>query len=100
MTTRAKFSVQSITRNLTSIPKKDADGKVVVNERGHNEYENGEVHTVRLTPVYGNNDPNHENTKFWAASPSGSIEIGCANIEAAQVFELGKEYYVDFTAAE
>ncbi len=47
----------------------------------------------------GNGDPNHENTKFWQASPSGQIQIGCANLAAAEAFELGREYYVDFTPA-
>lgn len=91
MTTRAKFKVASITRREGSAPKVGEDGKTT--------YVPAEIRDVELTPVYGNGDPNHENTKFWQASPSGSIKIGCANLEAAQAFELGKEYYVDFTPA-
>lgn len=91
MSTRAKFKVTSITRNESSVPKVDAAGKTT--------YVAGEVRTVKLSPVYGNGNPDHENTKFWTASPSGSIELGCANLAAAEMFELGKEYYVDFTAA-
>lgn len=92
MTVRAKFKVTSITRTEGCKP--------VVKEDGKTEYVPSEIRSVRLVPVYGNGDPNHENTKFWSASPSGSIEIGCANLEAAAVFELGQEFYVDFTAAE
>lgn len=40
-----------------------------------------------------------ENTKFWQASPSGRLELGCINQEAADAFELGKEYYIDFIKA-
>lgn len=59
-----------------------------------------EMRTLEFTPVYANNDPTHENTKFWNASPSGKIELGTVNPEAWKDFELGKEYYVDFTIAK
>ena len=88
---RAKFKCIEIRSNQGSVPKV-ADGKTT--------YVTGEVRSVRLSPVYGNGDPNHENTKFWQASPSGSIELGCANLEAVKQFELGKEYYIDFTPAQ
>jgi hypothetical protein len=55
--------------------------------------------TIKLSPVYGNNDPNHENTKFWEASPSGSFELGTINADAAAIFELGQEYYIDISRA-
>lgn len=89
---RAKFQVNEIKRINTSVPK--------VDENGQTTYGPGELRTVVMSPVYGNGDPEHENTKFWQASPSGTIEIGCANLQAAEAFELGKEYYVDFTPAE
>lgn len=92
MSVRAKFKVRSITRDESSVPAR--------NEKGEFTYVQGEVRTVILSPVYGNGDPNHENTKFWQASPSGEIKLGCANLAAAEAFELGKEYYVDFTPAE
>ena len=78
MTVRAKFTVNSITRA---------------------KWGEQEVQTIKLSPVYGNGDPEHENTKFWQASPSGSIELGTVNEAAARQFELGKEYYIDFTPA-
>jgi hypothetical protein len=57
------------------------------------------MRTVRMSPVYANNDPNHENSKFWDASPSGGLTLGTINPAAWEQFELGKEYYLDFTKA-
>lgn len=76
MSVRAKFKCESIERSRWQ------DGK--------------EVHTVKLSPVYGGSE---ENKKFYAASPCGKIELGTLNPEAAAAFELGKSYYVDFTPA-
>ncbi len=91
---RAKFRVTSIDRMTASVPSSEAD------EAGRTKYVHGEVRTVTLRPVYGNGDPNHENTKFWAASPSGEIKLGCANLAAAECFGLDQEFYVDFTPAD
>ena len=52
-----------------------------------------------MQPVYST-DPQHENKAFWEATPSGSIELNINNPEAVKEYELGKEYYVDFTLAE
>ena len=92
MSVRAKFHLNSITINM--FPKmKQVDGKWV---------KDGDVEqrTLNLTPVYANNDPQHENSKFWEATPSGSIQLGCVNQEAWKHFEIGKDYYVDFTPVE
>ena len=77
MKIRAKFKVQSVKRWKTW------DGK--------------EQHTVEMSAVSGNDSD--ENKKFWEATPSGKIEIGCAKAETAGLFILGNEYYVDFTPA-
>lgn len=53
-----------------------------------------------MSPVYGGGDPTHENAAFWHATPQGKIALGCANRAAADRFETGKQYYVDFTPAE
>lgn len=92
MTIRAKFKVDEIRRTRGTAPVVDASGKT--------SYKPCEIRSIVLSPVYGNADPNHENTKFWQASPSGRLELGCVNLEAAQQFELGKEYYLDFTLAD
>ena len=58
---------------------------------------NGEdVRSVELYPVC---DGSPENKSFFAATPGGRIELGCANLKAVEQFEEGKEYYVDFTPA-
>lgn len=99
-TVRAKFKVDSIFRSQTSRTVRDESGRCVTDEKGHVKYEPCEVRTVVLSPVYGDGDPDHENTKFFHATPSGKIELGCVNLEAAERFELGREYYVDFSPCE
>lgn len=53
---------------------------------------------VKLQPVYGDASP--ENKAFFEATPSGEITMHIKNQVAADAFELGKAYYVDFTPAE
>jgi len=52
---------------------------------------------IKLSPVMSDSD---ENKEFYKYKPSGSIELGTVNEAAAENFEIGKEYYVDFTKAE
>ena len=92
MSVRAKFKVNSITRSMGSKPFTEDDGKVV--------YKPAEMWSIQMFPVYGNGDPNHENTKFWAASPSGQLTLSTVNADAVAMFELDKEYYLDFTPAK
>lgn len=99
MICRAKFKVDAIKSTMGSKVKRDADGQPVMNERGYAEREPCEMKTIELSPVYGNGDPAHENTKFWEASPSGQISLSTVNGDAAAVFELGREYYIDFIPA-
>lgn len=99
MTTRCKFKVNSITRLTSSRQKLNEDGTPFKNESGHVVYEPCEMRSIKMSPVYGNGDPNHENTKFWQASPSGQFELGVINLAAAEMFELGKEYYIDIMPA-
>jgi hypothetical protein len=70
----------------------------VVSPGGPVKWQPGEMRTVIMSPV-ASLDPADENSKFWQATPSGKIELGCANLAAAEAFELGTEYYVDFTPA-
>ncbi|MDX1951481.1 MAG: hypothetical protein SFY81_04815 [Verrucomicrobiota bacterium] len=83
MPVRAKFRLDSIQRSKTTI------------------YRNGtsfpaEVQTLDLNVVH---DGSPENKEFFALTPSGSIKLGMVNAEAVKQFELGGEYYVDFTPA-
>lgn len=93
MSVRAKFKVDGFSSSLSQRVKDNSK------PYGSDNLETVEMRTVIMSPVYGKGDPNHENTKFWQASPSGRLELGTVNPEAWQQFELGKEYYVDFTPA-
>ena len=72
MTVRAKFKV----RNIQSFS--NAGSKIT------------------LTPVIADNP---ENKAFFDATPWGEIVLGTVNEAAAAVFEVDKEFYVDFTPA-
>jgi hypothetical protein len=76
---RAKFRCVSITRTMTGME---------------------ELQTINMTPVTGYGDPNHENSKFWKWTPSGRVELGCANPAAAGMFKLNEEYYLTFEPAD
>lgn len=93
MTVRAKFTITKIERTMGTRATGEKD------ERGYPKREPCEMWSVHGHPVYGNGDPAHENTKFWEASPSGQLMLGTVNAAAAAEFELGAEYYVDFTKA-
>lgn len=52
------------------------------------------IYRVKMSVVM---DGSAENEEFFQYTPAGSIDL---DIMAAQYFEIGKEYYVDFTPAE
>lgn len=83
MAVRAKFKLASVNSVLYSA----APGNTT------------EMRTFNFSPVYST-DPEHENKAFWDASPQGQIQLGVVNKQVWDKFELGKEYYIDFTAAE
>lgn len=85
---RAKFTVTAITQRMQTVPTTEKDAK------GNRIYASRPVDTVQLSPVIG-----EENERFWTASPSGSLEIGMTNPDAAGTFKLGQCYYVDFHEA-
>ena len=72
MSVRAKFK-------LTIITPEDDGG-------GH----------IELEPVYSGSK---ENDEFFRMTPGGRIRMEVVNAEAVKAFEVGKEYYVDFTPA-
>lgn len=61
---------------------------------------------VKLCPVSSSKTPagewvpNLENKAFWEATPSGELWMHINNPEGVKRFEVGKEYYLDFTPAE
>lgn len=93
---RAKFKCfEKKPFTATRVKVDEAGNPVLVD--GKKVFENYEVQTVRLIPVEAGGNPIHENAQFWAATPSGLCELGCVNLAAADKFEVGKEYYLDFT---
>jgi hypothetical protein len=80
MSVRAKFKVNSIENSC------DHSGATVAN--------------IKLSAVYGNDDPESENSKFWRWTPNGQLVMACLNPEAVKQFELGKSYYLDFTPVD
>lgn len=57
----------------------------------------GEEGNVHLHPVMMGSE---ENKAFWNATPAGDITMYITNPTAFSAFEVGKEYYVDFTQVE
>lgn len=90
---RCKFKVTQITRSMGSMPGPDK------NAQGYPIYVPTEMWSVTMSPVYGNGDPNHENTKFWQASPSGEFKLTTVNKSAVDALRLDGEYYIDITSA-
>ena len=74
---RAKFKVISITRQA-------------------NWNNQGEMQTIKLQPVTTGSE---ENRAFYTATPSGEIHLSVVPVEVGKQFDIGKEYYVDFTPA-
>lgn len=78
MSVRAKFKVTSTT------------------QRKHWDIQKGNIHEIQLEPVTSGSK---ENESFYAATPHGAINLQTVNDEAGAQFELGAEYYIDFTRA-
>lgn len=55
--------------------------------------------SISLQAVY-DADPESENGKFFKYTPFGEINLEIVNPSAAKAFEVGKEYYVDFSLVE
>lgn len=53
---------------------------------------------IDMSPVYDSN-PESENGRFYQATPWGQITMGTVNAAAAEQFQNGAEFFVDFTPA-
>ena len=58
-------------------------------------YENGSQ--LSFSPVYSGSE---ENKEFFKYTPGGMVYFNVLNEAAAANFEVGKEYYVDFSPAQ
>lgn len=59
--------------------------------------ENSKSTIVTLSPVTSGSE---ENKTFWQYTPSGKIELSTVNQAAADQYQVGKEYFIDFIPAE
>jgi hypothetical protein len=98
MTTRCLFHCQMIGYADSTIYEKDADGNPKKDEGGNYVSRKFKQPTVELRPVMAT-DEHPESKVFWEATPMGSIQLTINNPHGAEVFEVGKDYYVDFTPA-
>lgn len=57
----------------------------------------GDMYELEFQPVTTGSE---ENKVFFKWTPYGNIKIGTVNKAVAEGFEVGKDYYVDFTLAE
>lgn len=53
-------------------------------------------HVVKLRPVTSGSQ---ENERFYKYTPGGDLSLSTINADAAAGFEVGKEYFLDFTPA-
>lgn len=81
MNIRAKFYCSSVTKTIGG--RYNSDGK----------YEQGVVYNYRFQAVTSGSK---ENESFYASTPSGTIELQSVRDD---LFEINKEYYLDFTPA-
>jgi hypothetical protein len=86
--------------NLMTRAKFQCSNKTITTDSGWDYLENAsttkEVANIELLPVTGGSE---ENKSFFKSTPNGKIELRVLNLAAAEMFEIGKEYYVDFTVA-
>lgn len=61
------------------------------------EKEEDKGYTVHMTPVVGGSP---ENDSFYKWTPGGMCQLSVVNKATAELFEKGKQYYVDFTPAD
>ena len=68
--------------------KVSCGSKIKINESGY---------TLGFYAVYAGSE---ENDKYFYQTPSAQFYIQTINEEAASKFEIGKNYYVDFSPSE
>lgn len=69
---------------------------VSTKQRQHWDIQKGNLHEIELQPVISGSP---ENEAFYAATPGGVVNLVTVSDEAGKQFELGAEFYIDFTKA-
>jgi hypothetical protein len=83
MITRCKFHCHSVTKRQHS----NYNYETKANDLSF-------VFSAEMSPVMGNSE---ENKKFFASTPTGEFKVGTIRED---VFEPGKDYYLDISLAE
>lgn len=93
--TRCKMILSSITRTMgTKYDPELPPAPPVRNTKGG--YVPSEQFTLKFHPVA---DGSEENKRFFAATPSGSLELGIVNAAAVEHLKLNTAYYIDIVEA-
>lgn len=82
---RAKFQCQSVRKYRMSVQNPET-----------HRWELGFVFEYEFMAVTGAASDSEENKKFFASTPTGSLKMSAVRED---LFEPGKEYYLDFTPA-
>ncbi len=99
MSVVCKFKLQSIEMYEGSRRKRDENGSWIKRAGGF-VTEPCLSGQIKLVPVYANDDQNHENSKFWDASPSGEFTMSVNNLDALKHLEVAKQYYITIAEAK
>jgi hypothetical protein len=81
-----------MSKNSSLVRAKMVCGSVDRTGTGENEQ-----YSIRLSPVTSGSK---ENESFYKYTPGGTIIMEVVSPETAGYFQVGKEYYVDFTEAK
>lgn len=84
---RAKFYVTSV-----------SEPKQATKFLGDGKTEQVNAYDITLNAVTASGS--QENQEFFTNTPTGSLVFNTVNEAAAKQFEVGKEYYIDFTKVE
>lgn len=89
---RCKMNLRSIENVIGTVGEIDSTGKI--------QQKQGPVCNLAFYPVYHQGNPEHENSKYWGATPGGELKLQVVNAAAVSGLVVGAEYYVDIKRAE
>jgi len=76
--------------------------KFKLNVKEENSYGSSGIDSIKvqLNAVMTDGEEESENTKFWEASPNGTLELTVDNKNVFPLFNTGQEFYIDITPIE